>query len=559
MKTPIVDFVNEYVANDTIRMHMPGHKGVRHLGAEAYDITEVKDADVLYHAEGIIAESEANAAAIFRTAKTVYSTEGSSLCIRAMLMLVTMLARSHGRQRPVIAAGRNAHKTFITAAGLVDADVRWMYAPGAEACEGTDTATGMKTGIDEKACECTDTITAKGLDSTGSDVRVPEASLVSCRLSAEDIEKHIISSNPDAVYITSPDYLGNMADISAIADVCHRHGCLLMVDNAHGAYLAVRERQEALAAAGTDYSAMGNESVLSDINPKTGKNQISDSNREALQSEADMDGSDLGKKTPAYGEGQKITSTLRHPITLGADLCCDSAHKTLPVLTGGAYLHISHQAPRLCIDAAEQAMSMFATTSPSYLIMQSLDLANQSMTESLPAKLAVLEEKIAGLKQKLADAGWKLIGDESIKLTVVPKSCGYTGDELADILRAHNIEPEFSDPDYLVLMPSTDTSDEDMIILGKVLLSIKPRPAITVKAPIVKPGYAAMSIRDALFAASETVQTEQASGRILAEPGVTCPPAIPIAVCGEIIDDNAIACFRYYGIETVRVVRRGIN
>ena len=514
MKTPIVDFVNEYVAKDTIRMHMPGHKGVSHLGTEAYDITEVKDADVLYHAKGIIAESEANAAAIFRTAKTVYSTEGSSLCIRAMLMLVTMLARLHGRQRAVIAAGRNAHKTFITAAGLMDADVRWMYAPGS-------------------------------------------ASLVSCRLSAEDIEKHIISSNPDAVYITSPDYLGNMADISAIADACHRHGCLLLVDNAHGAYLAVRERKEALAAEETDYSALGNESVLYDINPKTGKSQISDGNGESLQYEADMDGSDLGKKTPAYGEGQEITSTLRHPIALGADLCCDSAHKTLPVLTGGAYLHISHQAPRLCIDAAEQAMSMFATTSPSYLIMQSLDLANKSMTECLPAKLAALEEKIAGLKQKLADAGWMLIGDESIKLTVAPKSCGYTGDELADILRVHNIEPEFSDPDYLVLMPSTDTSDEDMFILGNVLLSIKPRPAIAAKAPIVKPGHAAMSIRDALYAASETVQTEQACGHILAEPGVTCPPAIPIAVCGEIIDDNAIACFRYYGIETVRVVRRG--
>ena len=477
MKTPIVDFVNEYIAKETVRMHMPGHKGVTHLGAEGYDITEVKDADVLYHAEGIIAESEANATAIFGTAKTVYSTEGSSLCIRAMLMLVTMLARSHGRQRAVIAAGRNAHKTFITAAGLMDADVRWMYANGAAAREGTDTTAGSETGI------------------------------VSCRLSASDIKKHIISSKPDAVYITSPDYLGNVADISTIAEVCHKHGCLLLVDNAHGAYLAVRERQEAFASEENNLCAL------------------------------------------------KHGLTPRHPIALGADLCCDSAHKTLPVLTGGAYLHIAHRAPSICVDAAEQAMSMFATTSPSYLILQSLDLANKLMTESMPARLTTLRERTAALKQQLTAAGWELIGDESIKLTISAKPYGYTGDELADILREHNIEPEFSDPDYLVLMLSTDTSDSAIESLEEALLSISRRPAIQDKAPTPRPGIMGMSIRDALFALSETIPVSEAKGLILAEPGVTCPPAVPIAVCGELIDDNAIACFKYYGIDKVKVVK----
>ena len=477
MKTPIVDFVNEYIAKDTVRMHMPGHKGVSHLGAEGYDITEVKDADVLYHAEGIIAESEANATVIFGTARTVYSTEGSSLCIRAMLMLVTMLARSHGRQRAVIAAGRNAHKTFITAAGLMDADVRWMYANGAAAREGTDTTAGSETGI------------------------------VSCRLSASDIEKHIISSKPNAVYITSPDYLGNVADISTIAEVCHKHGCLLLVDNAHGAYLAVRERQEAFASEENNLCAL------------------------------------------------KHGLTPRHPIALGADLCCDSAHKTLPVLTGGAYLHIAHRAPSICCEAAEQAMSMFATTSPSYLILQSLDLANKLMTESMPARLTTLRERTAALKQQLTAAGWELIGDESIKLTISAKPYGYTGDELADILREHNIEPEFSDPDYLVLMLSTDTSDSAIESLEEALFSIRRRPAIQDKAPTPKPGIMGMSIRDALFSLSETIPVSEANGRILAEPGVTCPPAVPIAVCGELIDDNAIACFKYYGIDKVKVVK----
>ena len=476
--TPIADFVNEYIEKNTIRMHMPGHKGVKHLGAEAMDITEIKGADVLYHADGIIAESEANAARIFGAARTIYSTEGSSLCIRAMLMLVTMLASSKGRRRAVIAAGRNAHKSFITAAGLVDADVRWMYADGTKACECADTETDTETSS--------------------------ETGIVSCRLSADDIEQHILSSNPDAVYITSPDYLGNMADIKGIAAVCHRHNCLLLVDNAHGAYLALEE-----AASFTENL-----------------------------------------------KGKGILGTAsKHPMALGADLCCDSAHKTLPVLTGGAYLHIADCAPELCKEAAEQAMSMFASTSPSYLILQSLDLANKLMSEELPEQLEVIKKKAEQAKQRLIKAGWKLIGDESIKLTLSAKPYGYTGEELADILREHNIELEFSDPDYLVLMISTDTADSDIDSLTELLVNIERRPAIKDEAPILKPGKVKLSIREALFSESETIPVCKAGGRILAEPGVTCPPAVPIAVCGEVIDDNTIACFRYYGIEFVRVVK----
>ena len=493
--TPIADFVNEYIEKNTIRMHMPGHKGVKHLGAEAMDITEIKGADVLYHADGIIAESEANAARIFGAARTIYSTEGSSLCIRAMLMLVTMLASSKGRRRAVIAAGRNAHKSFITAAGLVDADVRWMYADGTKACECADT-TSFKNDSNTKACECADTATDTETSS--------ETGIVSCRLSADDIEQHILSSNPDAVYITSPDYLGNMADIKGIAAVCHRHNCLLLVDNAHGAYLALEE-----AASFTE-------------NLK--------------------------------GKGILRTAS-KHPMALGADLCCDSAHKTLPVFTGGAYLHIADCAPKLCKEAAEQAMSMFASTSPSYLILQSLDLANKLMSEELPEQLEVIKKKAEQAKQRLIKAGWKLIGDESIKLTLSAKPYGYTGEELADILREHNIEPEFSDPDYLVLMISTDTADSDIDSLTELLVNIERRPAIKDEAPILKPGKVKLSIREALFSESETIPVCKAGGRILAEPGVTCPPAVPIAVCGEVIDDNTIACFRYYGIEFVRVVK----
>lgn len=58
MDTPICDFIKEYEAKGTSRLHMPGHKGVPFLGCENRDITEICGADELYEAEGIIAASE---------------------------------------------------------------------------------------------------------------------------------------------------------------------------------------------------------------------------------------------------------------------------------------------------------------------------------------------------------------------------------------------------------------------------------------------------------------------------------------------------------------------
>ena len=69
MKTPIYDFVKEYSGGGVARFHMPGHKGRGALGCERYDITEIGGADVLYHADGIIAESEESASALFGTDK----------------------------------------------------------------------------------------------------------------------------------------------------------------------------------------------------------------------------------------------------------------------------------------------------------------------------------------------------------------------------------------------------------------------------------------------------------------------------------------------------------
>ena len=195
MSTPICDFVRRYRDSDAARLHMPGHKGKPLLGFEPWDITEIDGADELFTSHGIIAESEAQASALFG-AHTVYSTGGSTLCIQTMLHLTALHAASKG-ERPCILAARNAHKAFVNAAALLDIDIRWLY---------------------------------------------PEADsgYVSCPITPEQVRRTLEKSaqRPTAVYVTSPDYLGNMLDLRGIAAACHDLGVLLLVDHIR------REREE---------------------------------------------------------------------------------------------------------------------------------------------------------------------------------------------------------------------------------------------------------------------------------------------------------------------------
>ena len=437
METPICDFARAYAESEAIRLHMPGHKGKNLLGLEALDITEIDGADSLYEANGIIQRSEENVSRLFGC-PTFYSTEGSSQCIRAMLYLAMLHAKEQGK-RPVIAAGRNAHKTFLTGAALLDLDVRWLYPKG--------------------------------------------GSYLSCDLTPEEVEAVLEKEAPTAVYLTSPDYLGNVADIAGIAKVCHRHGAILLVDNAHGAYL-------------------------------------------------------------------KFLQPSRHPMDLGADLCCDSAHKTLPVLTGGAYLHCRLQFR----DWAKNALALFGSTSPSYLILQSLDGANPILAE-VANRLKDFVPGVEAVKEKLADKGYTLYGREPLKITISAKPYGYTGQELAQKLLEGNIVSEFADLDFLVLMLTPEIGQAALDALEAALLSTPRKSPILEEPPRFQPGQRVRTPREAMLSPMEQVPVEQSEGRILAAATVGCPPAVPIVVSGERIDAHAVSCFQYYGITHCSVMK----
>ena len=253
----------------------------------------------------------------------------------------------------------------------------------------------------------------------------------------------------------------------------------------------------------------------------------------------------------------KFLSPSRHPIDLGADACADSAHKTLTALTGAAYLHLSHRAPIGFGEGAKEALALFASTSPSYLILQSLDALNAFLSQEYPQMLSTFVQAAEQKKEHLKACGWYFYGNEPLKWTLCAKRYGYTGQELAEILAQRNIVCEFSDPDYLVLMLAPALGLEGLEKICEALCAIPALPALSERAPLPVSRTAELSIRDAMLSATETLPIEQSLGRILASPSVSCPPAVPILMCGERIDNIALEAFAYYGIKHCTVVKNG--
>lgn len=259
----------------------------------------------------------------------------------------------------------------------------------------------------------------------------------------------------------------------------------------------------------------------------------------------------------AHGAYLKFLQPSAHPLDLGAAMCCDSAHKTLPVLTGGAYLQLSVEWAEKAGAQAKRAMELFGSTSPSYLILQSLDNCNRYLAEGYPERLARTAERLAGLKAALQRQGWQFAQSDPLRLTILAGKRGYSGAKLAEILREKGVECEFADTDAVVLMATPENREADFRRVERALCGLEARPALSpLSFPATLPPQR-MRIREAIFGAWEEINLSEAIGRVCASPCVSCPPAIPIAVSGEEITAELAAVFAAYGMERVAVVRNG--
>ncbi|MDE5936804.1 MAG: aminotransferase class V-fold PLP-dependent enzyme [Ruminococcus sp.] len=433
MRSYIYDFMKTYAESDVLRCHMPGHKGRGDKLPYSLDITEIKGADSLFEADGIILESEKNISSLYNTAASFYSASGSSLCIQAMLLAMKL------EKRKIIAV-RNVHRTFINAAALLSLDVKWILPY-------------YRTGI------------------------------LSGEINYHEIEEMLSKNNNSCLYVTSPDYTGRMADIAGLSEICKKYNAPLLVDNAHGAHLNFFEKS-------------------------------------------------------------------LHPIALGADICCDSAHKMLPALTGAAILHTSQ---KRYAEILRQCMSIFASTSPSYLILASLDLCGSYIYENIRNDIAENLKYITDFRERF---GGKLVftDSEPFHITVNTSESFVNGNEFAILLRKNSVECEYADDNIVILLMSPMNKPDDYGRLSDAFensLKAVERKYVPCKPFLKKLPEKALSIGEAAFALSTEVPVEMSEGRICASIKVPCPPAVPVTVSGEIIDSDCINIFQSYGIRTV--------
>ena len=112
---------------------------------------------------------------------------------------------------------------------------------------------------------------------------------------------------------------------------------------------------------------------------------------------------------------------------------------------------------------------------------------------------------------------------------------------------------EFSDPDFVVLMVTPEIDNLERVL--EIMKSIPKLNPINEAIPSFQLAERAMSIRQAITAPFESLPIEECLGRVVAITSVGCPPAVPIIVAGEVIDESTIQTFKYYGIKECNVVK----
>ncbi len=458
--TPLFDAVNRHARKGQASFHTPGHKGcaglLKPIQLLAHDLTELPDTASLYDGNDAIEEAERLAAKAFDTQLTLFSAGGCTLCIQTMLLLAV------GRGGRVVMA-RNSHRSAVNAAALLGIDPVWAWPTGEN---GQITPADIEHALSDEAA----------------------------------------SGSVAAVYITSPDYYGSLADIPAISALCKAHAIPLLVDNAHGSHLG------------------------------------------------------------AFG---------LHPLTLGASMTADSWHKTMPVLTGGAVLHIAKTCELpIARQTAKAAMALFGSTSPAFPVLTSLDLARDWWSRAGEEAFRQTAAAASSLMQTAKELPLCVLtgeGQDPCRLTLDTAASGIHGQDAATFFRERGCEPEYADARFVVFILTPFNTPKEIERLRAALKQLpanqrrgrflRPRPFSQPAAPEtgsaarVRP-FKVMTPREALLSPWESVPAHTAAGRIAARAVCVCPPGVAAVVPGERLDEQTAAQLEDKGFSLLDVIKK---
>ena len=256
----------------------------------------------------------------------------------------------------------------------------------------------------------------------------------------------------------------------------------------------------------------------------------------------------------AHGAHLGFLSRDLHPIHLGATITACSAHKTLPVLTGGAWLNIGDES---YISGAKESMALFGSTSPSYPIMASLDLCIDWLDNYGKDKFLNIEEKIKTIRQLAISKGINIpLGMcDPLRVTLDAASIGTTGTQLALDMRRNGIEPEYASQQNVILIATPMNADEDIDRLYYFIDNIEIKKPIKYEYIEIPKTKTIMSPREAMLSDSQTIDVKDSLNRIAAQAPCPCPPGMPVVMFGEIITKDIIDMLLGYGISSIKVVK----
>lgn len=443
--------LEKYGQSDHYPFHMPGHKRNKDSSAGDFplerDITEISGFDNLHHAAGILKDAQEYAAQIYGTKKCFFSVNGSTA---ALLAAISASVDKGGK----ILMARNCHKAVYHALYLRELHPVYLYPH-------EDTKLGINGGI-----------------------------------SPSRVERYL-EDNPDiqAVLLTSPTYDGIVSDIRKIAEAAHRHGTLLIVDEAHGAHFHFSKYFPVSAA------------------------------------------------------------------ELGADIVIQSFHKTLPSMTQTAVLHVCSD--RTDIEKIKRFMAIYQTSSPSYVLMASIDACMDKMNKDGAQMFREFTFQLEKARQRLAKCGKiRLISPEILdstdvydfdrsKLLFSTAGTSINGHELHSRLRDQfHIEMEMEAENYVLGIASVGDTKQGLERLCDAIEQIDAQVEVCQQEEKESTSYAKMkqmmSIADAMDAKQQRFPLEESVGKVSAEFAYLYPPGIPIIVPGEQITGHFVRNVRRY-------------
>ena len=223
----------------------------------------------------------------------------------------------------------------------------------------------------------------------------------------------------------------------------------------------------------------------------------------------------------------------------GADMVVQSTHKRLPALSQSSMLHLQGQ--RIDREKVRRTIRFLQTTSPSYILLASLDLVRRQVA----FKGKDLWEEAINLAKKtrnsLKQLGFRFLdksylNEKGFDLDITNITLGVeNGFKAWDILNQNSIEPEFATLDHLIFLIGIGNNEKDIFSLLKAFKKISPKKnSRKIKYPAIIPKIS-LSPWEASFKKTKRIEIKNAPGLIAAETITIYPPGIPLLVPGEII------------------------